>query len=140
MGVLGGAGGDHYKIANNKDKERDERCADQEWRYDQQNNIEDPATDVAGIKEVQSDQAAEKAEQERDGAAVGGDLRRLFAFGRAARKRLLHVGLTIYFIADGSDAVRAKPIAANAALRSGRGVWVIFTGVLILIHDKVSLQ
>ena len=134
MGVLGGAGGDHYKIANNKDKERDERCADQEWRCDQQNNIEDPAPDVAGIKEMQSDQAAEKAEQERDGAAVGGDLRRLFARGGSVGKRLLHVGFAVGLVADGSDAVRAKPIAANAALRDGRGVWMIFTGVLILIH------
>ena len=37
-------------------------------------------------------------------------------------------------VANGSDAVRTKPIAENAALRDGRGVWVIFAGMLILIH------
>ena len=105
MGVLGGSGGDHYKVANNKDKERDERCADQEWRNDQQNNIENPATNVAGVKKVKPYQAAEKAEQERDGAAVRGDFRRILSFCRVARKRILHVGLAIDFIADGSDAV-----------------------------------
>ena len=39
----------------------------------------------------------------------------------------------------GGDAVRAKQIAANAALRDGRNVWVIFTGVIVhflyLIHS-----
>ena len=38
-------------------------------------------------------------------------------------------------VADGSDAVRAKPIAAHAALRDGRCVWVIFTGMLIVVHS-----